>query len=327
MATATAPPAKLPVKLTAMNVAQFLFSDKVKDEIAKALPMHLKPERMIRMALTTVRRTPKLLECDPWTLVACIVQASELGLELSGPLGQAYIIPRKNHNKMEATFQIGYRGFLKLAYNTGQISFYNARAVRNGDFFQYELGTTQYVKHRAEAGKGAAITHFYGVLSQKDGAADCEVWTLADMEEHRDRFRSDKILVARDKSYRGPWDTDFEAMGCKTLIRELAKRAPLSAELMSLAALDEYKECGLPTQNLPGEFSPPADPPANGAPPAIEAARPDTLEELDARLQFKKIFDAEADKLYAKYADPDGQMTELGARAMLNDPLLQDDND
>ncbi|WP_294124305.1 hypothetical protein, partial [Sphingomonas sp.] len=64
-------PTQIPLKLNNTNVAEFLFSDAIKRQIALALPQHLKPERMIRMALTTVRRTPKLLECDPMTLVAC----------------------------------------------------------------------------------------------------------------------------------------------------------------------------------------------------------------------------------------------------------------
>lgn len=232
----------VPKALTAATVGQFLNSPFILDQIAKALPTHLKPERMIRMAVTLVRRTPALLECDPMTLVACIVQASELGLELSGPLGQAYMIPRRNKGKQECTFQIGYRGFIKLAYNTGQVAFYNARAVFAGDYFAYELGTEQYIKHRREAPPQAKITHFYAVLRQHNGAADCEVWSVGDVEAHRDRFRSDRFLKEKNKSYQGPWDTDFEAMGCKTLIRELAKRAPLSPELMSQAARDEYIE-------------------------------------------------------------------------------------
>ncbi|WP_294124306.1 recombinase RecT, partial [Sphingomonas sp.] len=286
-------------------------------QIALALPQHLKPERMIRMALTTVRRTPKLLECDPMTLVACIVQASELGLELSGPLGQAYMIPRKNKGRMEASFQIGYRGYLKLAYNTGLVAFFNSRAVRVGDFFQYELGTEQFVKHRAEASRGAKITHFYGVLRQKDGAADCEIWTLADMEEHRDRYRSDKFLKEKDKSYRGPWDDEFEAMGCKTMIRELSKRAPLSAELMSIAAVDEYTERGFATLATAGDFAPVI---GGEAPPAIGlSAQPETLDSIDAEMKRVALHGKAAEEFMGSFIGPGGELTEDGAQEALKE--------
>lgn len=307
--------ASLPVKLTQTNVASFLFGDAVKTQIALALPQHLKPERMIRMALTTVRRTPKLLDCDPWSLVACIVQASELGLELSGPLGQAFMIPRKNKGRMEACFQIGYRGFLRLAHNTGQVAFFNARAVHEGDFFKYALGTEQTIQHLPGANRGAKITHFYAVLKQKDGAADCEIWTGADMERHRDRYRSDKFLKDRDKGYMGPWDTDFEAMGNKTMIRELAKRAPLSAELMSLAARDEYQEPSLAAPNSPAEFMEAPAPPSQ----AEAAACPDTLEEIDVQLMRAGLGSEEAEALNAKYVTASGELTETGALAMLKE--------
>ena len=323
-ATTTPAPTKqtaspVPTKLTATNVAEFLFSDQVKRQIALALPQHLKPERMIRMAITTVRRTPKILECDPMTLVACIVQASEIGLELSGPLGQAYIIPRKNKGRMEATFQIGYRGFLRLAYNTGQVSFFNARAVRAGDLFNYSLGTNQFINHKPEAPRGAKITHFYAVLQQKDGAADCEVWSLSDMEEHRDRYRSDKFLKDQNKSYRGPWDDEFEAMGCKTMIRELSKRAPLSAELMSVAARDEYTEIGFPPVASPGELLQIEDAGTPPAQPMPAAASPDTLESIDAEMKRAGIFGNAAEEFMKTYATPNGDLTEESAQAALKE--------
>ena len=55
--------------------------------IAACLPKHLTPERMIRVALTTIQRTPKLLLCSPLSIIGAIVQASELGLERRGVPG------------------------------------------------------------------------------------------------------------------------------------------------------------------------------------------------------------------------------------------------
>lgn len=320
-----AAPARL-TKLTETNVGTFLFSEPIKKQIALALPQHLKPERMIRMALTTVRRTPKLLECDPLTLVACIVQASELGLELSGPLGQAYIIPRKNKGRMEATFQIGYRGFLKLAHNSGQVAVYNARAVEEGDTFHFMQGSENFVEHIPRETKGIAkITHFYAILRLKgqgprDG--DCEVWPVEKMIRHRDRFRSDKFLKDRDKNYQGPWDTDFEAMGKKTLIREIAKRSPVSAELMSLASRDEYAEGNLATPNAPSEFllgdSAPA-PQQNGDARSFEAASPDLLDEIDAEAMRVGMTPDAMAELERRHSGNDGELSQASARAVLQE--------
>jgi recombination protein RecT len=63
-----------------------------KSEIARALPRHLNPDRMCRIALTEFRKNPKLADCDPRSVFAAIIIASQLGLE-PGVLGQCYLIP------------------------------------------------------------------------------------------------------------------------------------------------------------------------------------------------------------------------------------------
>src|SRR5688500_14663232 len=65
-------------------------------QIAAALPRHMTPERMIRVALTTVSQTPKLQQCDPFTICGSIVQTSILGLEPNSLLGESYLVPYKN---------------------------------------------------------------------------------------------------------------------------------------------------------------------------------------------------------------------------------------
>jgi len=93
------------------------------DEMAKALPSHLNPERMMRLALTVINRNPKLLECTPASLIGVVMTTNSLGLELSPELGQAYIIPFKNNKQKTttATLIVGYRGLLNLIRNTIRI--------------------------------------------------------------------------------------------------------------------------------------------------------------------------------------------------------------
>ena len=59
-------------------------------EIQRALPKHLDGDRMSRIALTAFRRTPKLADCDPRSVFAAVIQASQLGLE-PDTLGRAYL--------------------------------------------------------------------------------------------------------------------------------------------------------------------------------------------------------------------------------------------
>src|SRR5215472_4202588 len=78
----------------------------VRAAVERALPRHLTPEIMIQIAVTTITRNSYLAECSPLSLVACLVEASQLGLSLEPTLGQAYLVPFKNKNTGQREAQL-----------------------------------------------------------------------------------------------------------------------------------------------------------------------------------------------------------------------------
>jgi recombination protein RecT len=65
------------------NVVPFpAMLEQFKGEIARALPKHLSPDRMVRIALTAFRMNPKLAQTDPRSVFAAVIQSSQLGLEV-----------------------------------------------------------------------------------------------------------------------------------------------------------------------------------------------------------------------------------------------------
>src|ERR1700676_5485592 len=84
-----------------------------KPQIAAALPRHLNPDRMIRIALTEFRKTPALAKCDITSIFASIIIASTLGLE-PGVMGQSYLIPYKG----KCQFVPGWQGMIDLVSRT-----------------------------------------------------------------------------------------------------------------------------------------------------------------------------------------------------------------
>ena len=46
--------------------------ERVKPFITESLPAHVTPERFTRLALTTLRRTPKLMQTDPASFVGAL---------------------------------------------------------------------------------------------------------------------------------------------------------------------------------------------------------------------------------------------------------------
>lgn len=212
-----------------------------KEQIALALPRHVTPERMIRMALTVFNRTPGLQDCEPVTVLACIIQASELGLELSGPLGHAWMVPYRNNKTgtTEAQFQVGYRGFIDLAFRSGKLSSFVFRTVYANDFFEVEYGSQQRIIHRpAMKDRGDAVG-YYACINMKDGGHDFEYLSKDDALKHMDRYAKG---TTRSDS---PWRNEFDAMAMKTCVRRLAKRVPLSAELQTAVTHDEYAEAAM----------------------------------------------------------------------------------
>ena len=114
------------------------YMKKMAPRMAEVLPKHMDMNRMSRIALTTIRTNPKLLECAVPSLMGAVMQAVQLGLE-PGLLGHCYILPYKR----EATFIIGYKGMIDLARRSGHIQSIYAHAVHENDEFEYELGLHQ----------------------------------------------------------------------------------------------------------------------------------------------------------------------------------------
>jgi recombination protein RecT len=206
---------------------------KMAPAMASALPRHMNADRMSRVALTALRTTPALASCTPASFLGSILQASQLGLEVNTPLGQAYLIPYGTTCQLI----IGYQGMLDLARRSGLVSAIYAFAVYDGDEFRYELGLTPTVRHvPADVSHDAkSLTHVYAVAKLKDGEPIFTVLTRAEVE----RFRSRSM--AKNS---GPWVTDYEAMALKTSVRRLFRWLPKSAEMAMSVALDESPEHG-----------------------------------------------------------------------------------
>lgn len=224
--------------------------------IQQALPRHMNPERLMRVAITSVTSNPSLLECYVPTLIGGIIQCSQMGLEPNTVLGHAYLVPFWNSKKSrkDAQVVIGYKGLIDLARRSGQIVSIAAHAVYSNDAFEYEYGLTEKLRHIPADGDRGDITHFYAVAHMKDGGHAFEVMSAESVREIRDaaakknraKTDSDGNLIIT-----GPWRDHFDEMGRKTVIRRLAKYLPLSVEMATAVALDD-RAAGGGAQELDG---------------------------------------------------------------------------
>lgn len=228
--TTTAPVAK--PKSKAPVIVQQVLSENFKKQLALAVPKHLNADRMARIAATEVRKNKALLNTEPTSFLGSVMQAAQLGLEPGSALGQAYLVPYGN----QCQLIIGYKGMIDLARRSGQVLSLNAYAVREGDDFNFQLGLKPDIHHvpSLEADRiKKPITYVYAVATLKGGGYQFEVMSRAEVEAVRAKAKSKNI-----------WNSYFEEMAKKTVIRRLFKYLPVSIEALEITNADAKREAG-----------------------------------------------------------------------------------
>ena len=208
--------------------------------VKNVLPKHVTAERMLRIAYQAIVQNPTLAECSQISLMNALIESSQLGLEIGGPLGHAYLIPFKG----KATLVVGYKGFMDLAYRSGRVSNFSAQPVYEKDHFLYSYGLEPKLEHvPSDEEDPGDLKAAYAIVHFKGGGFDFEVVTKRDAKTTKRRSPGAKKPDS-------PWNTEDEwTMWVKTAIRKLAKRTPLSPEIQRAAALDEYADAGM-NQNI-----------------------------------------------------------------------------
>jgi recombination protein RecT len=228
------------------TLKNMLETKNVLTQIERALPNAISPDRFLRIALTELRINPTLLMCTPESVIGSIIQSAQLGLELDRVLGQAYLIPYKNNEAgtWECQFQPGYRGYIQLSRNSGEIKSLGAQVVHDGERFAYEHGTEPFLRHQPnDEYEETPISHVYAVVHYTNGGFDFEVMSKAGVEKIRSRSRAPNSPA---------WTKDWSEMAKAKVLRRLAKRLPGSAQnsaLVKAAALDEATDAGVPQNN------------------------------------------------------------------------------
>jgi len=217
---------------------EFLFIiDKNLPILLKQSTIQVSRNELLRFAIKVVRQTPELLKCNRLSILRSLLEAFHLGLSPDSSLGEAYIVPYKG----EAQLVIGYRGFIKLAKNSGMVEHIEARIVYQKDKFRVEYGTEPKIEHIPspddDPGKPIAV---YAVAYLKGGHKVFELLWKRDVEKI-------KNLALQEKKNKeaSPWVRFEEEMWKKTAVRKLVKYLSLSPEVSKAATVDEYREAGI----------------------------------------------------------------------------------
>lgn len=195
----------------------------MRGEIARALPKGMDGDRMARIALTVLRKDPKLQNCTPESFMGALLTSAQLGLE-PGAGGEAYLVPYGR----ECTLIIGYQGYAKLFWQHPLAKHLDAQAVHENDEFDYAYGLEPFLRHKPALGDRGKVHAFYAVAALTSGATAFVV--LSPEEVKALRGTSGPNGGIKDPMH---W------MSRKTAVRQLVKLLPKSANLSRALEADE----------------------------------------------------------------------------------------
>lgn len=251
--------------------------------IGRAVPDHLTPERMTRIAMTAVRANPKLADCHIGSFIGALLSLVQLGLEPNTPLGHGFLVPFRNTKQQitVCTPIVGYKGMIDLAHRTGRLLSLNAMVVRQGDEFEYSESFDPEFRLVRKSKLEAPLTHSLCYGKFVNGGRFMVVLEAQDVLARKARSPA-------ARSWTSPWKTDEAAMWRKTAVRAAQFQLPQSAEQVrasvlaraedgELAWVDAYDPEIAALLEEAHMLPPEPDAPPDVPPPATNASREDDL--------------------------------------------------
>lgn len=219
--------------------------EKMRPQFQATLPSHIRPERFERVVLTAINNNPDLLDADRHSLFNACTRAANDGLLPDGREGALVIFKDRSGKKLVQWMPM-VAGLLKLIRQSGEVDNVDARLV-----FQNELDEQSpvdptrkrfvyYVSEGQEKlfhdpilwGERGEKVLVYAYARFKTGHVIYAPLHRKDIEKRRN--------VSRSKDSSGsPWNTWEDEMWLKTALRFIAKRLPLSSEIMEKIERDE----------------------------------------------------------------------------------------
>ena len=181
-----------------------------------------------------------LQQCEPKQVVMEALKAATLKLPINKALGFSYLVPYKTKNGMIATCQIGYKGYIQLAMRTGRYRIINADLVYEGEVQTVDKLTGEI--DFAGMKQSDQVVGYFAYIEMLNGFSKTLFMTKEEIINHAKKY---------SKSYgssSSAWQTEFDSMAKKTVIRNLLSHyGYLSVEMVGamdndLRADTEYRD-------------------------------------------------------------------------------------
>lgn len=188
--------------------------------------------------INTVYLNDYLREAEPNSVLTSALKAAVLDLPIDPNLGFAWIIPYKDHGKPIAQFQMGYKGYIQLALRSGQYQAINAAPIYNGE---------QVVEDRLTGdiklnGKKISdeVKGYVAYFRLTNGFEKYWYMSNEELELHAKKYSKSYQYDLKDGKKSSLWNTNFDAMAKKTVLKLLiSKYGIMSISMMSAFRKDD----------------------------------------------------------------------------------------
>ena len=219
--------------------------------IANTLKDRATANRFISSIVSAVATSPALQECTPKTVVSAALLGEGLKLSPSPQLGQFYMVPFKQKAKTDrdgnvlqeactnATFVLGYKGYIQLATRSGEYKRINAMPIKEGELISYnpfdDEIELEYIQND-ELREGLPTIGYYAMFEYHNGFKKVMYWSKDKMLAHADKYspafsaqafkniEEGKVSERDMWKYSSFWYKDFDGMACKTMLRQLISK-------------------------------------------------------------------------------------------------------
>jgi recombination protein RecT len=212
----------------------------MESQFKAALPPHIPVARFIRVALTAIQNSPRLLNCDRQSLFNSLVRCATDGLLPDGR--EAAIVPFGEEDDGKggsrtradlAQYLPMIAGIRKKIRNSGALADWNVQVVQEGDEFDFRLGDNPFIHHKPalHGGRARKVIAAYSIATYPNGTISREVMNIDQLQDIR----------AKSRAKKGPWadPTFFPEMCRKTVARLHSKQLPMSTDLDRIMHRDD----------------------------------------------------------------------------------------
>lgn len=204
--------------------------------IEAALPrtLGMTPDRVIQGIELAAQKNPRILQCDPLTVLSSALYIARLGLDPSGQTGEAFLVPFGR----ECTPMVGQQGRIDLAYRSGKIARIVTQCIYEHDHFEHDLATGE-CSHRVNLKapeRGELLGAYCLIWTTYSDRPVLEVMGWSEFEA--------RIMEPAKKKNRGKLSPAYEnypgEMIRRSVLHRALKRAPKSIELADLLAAESH---------------------------------------------------------------------------------------